>query len=120
MQAAPLPPPVQAFAPEFAGRFGRILALVTKLIAARFLRNPRLILLIIPLCTRLNRAARRFERLMARGIPAVLGLAIDEEFLKTLPAGHRYRRMISLPLHQDVRERDIDYIGRILALGKDA
>ena len=65
MQSAPLPAPVQAFAPEFAGRFGRILALLAKLVAASFLRNPRLALLIIPLWTRLNRAARRCERLMA-------------------------------------------------------
>ena len=60
------------------------------------------------------------KRLMARGIPAVLGLALDEDFLKTLPADHRYRRVLSLPLHQDIREQDIDYIGQILALGKDA
>ena len=65
MQAAPIPAPVQAFAPEFAGRFGRILALLAKLVAASFLRNPRLVLLIIPLCARLNRLRQRCERLMA-------------------------------------------------------
>ena len=65
MIAAPLPPLVQAFAPEFAGRFGRILALLAKLVAASFLRNPRLVLLIIPLCARLNRLRQRCERLMA-------------------------------------------------------
>ncbi len=64
-RAAPLPAPVQAFAPEFAARFGRILAGLARLVAAGFLRNPRLVLLIIPLWTRLNRAARRCERLMA-------------------------------------------------------
>ena len=65
MSAVLLPAPVQAFAPEFAGRFGRILVLLAKLVAASFLRNPRLALLIVPLWTRLNRAARRFDRLMA-------------------------------------------------------
>ncbi len=65
MEPAPLPAPVRAFAPEFAGRFGRILGLLAKLVAAGFLRNPRLVLPIIPLWTRLNRAARRCERLMA-------------------------------------------------------
>ena len=65
VQAIPLPPSVQAFAPDFAGRFGRILALLAKLVAAGFLRNPRLVLLIVPLWNRLNRTARRCERLMA-------------------------------------------------------
>ena len=65
MQAAPIPAPVQAFAPDFAARFGRILAGLAKLVAAGFLRNPRLVLLIIPFWNRLNRAARRCERLMA-------------------------------------------------------
>jgi len=66
VQAIALPPSVQTFAPEFAGRFGRILVALAKLVAARFLRNPRLALLIIPLWNRLNRAARRCERLMAQ------------------------------------------------------
>ena len=65
MSAVLLPAPVQAFAPEFAARFGRILAGLAKLVAAGFLRNPRLVLLIVPLWNRLNRAARRCERLMA-------------------------------------------------------
>ena len=65
MEPAPIPAPVQAFAPDFAARFGRILAGLAKLVAAGFLRNPRLALLIFPLWTRLNRAARRCERLMA-------------------------------------------------------
>ena len=65
MEPAPLPAPVQAFAPDFAARFGRILAGLARLVAAGFLRNPRLALLIFPLWNRLNRAARRCERLMA-------------------------------------------------------
>ena len=65
MEPAPIPAPVQAFAPDFAARFGRILAGLARLVAAGFLRNPRLALLIFPLWNRLNRAARRCERLMA-------------------------------------------------------
>ena len=65
MEPAPIPAPVQAFAPDFAARFGRILAGLARLVAAGFLRNPRLVLLIVPLWNRLNRAARRCERLMA-------------------------------------------------------
>ncbi len=66
MSAAPLPAPVQAFASDFARRLGIILAALAALIARRFLREPGLAALIVPLWTRLNRAARRFERLMAR------------------------------------------------------
>ena len=72
MQAAP-PIPVQAFAPDLARRFGLIIACLVALVARRFLREPRLIALIIPLCTRLKRAAHRFERLMvglAAGTPS--------------------------------------------------
>jgi hypothetical protein len=36
------------------------------LVARRFLREPRLVSLIVPLWTRLTRAGRRFERLMTR------------------------------------------------------
>jgi hypothetical protein len=66
VQPAPLPPPVQAFAPDFARRLGLILATLAALIARRFLREPALASLIVPLWSRLQRAARRFERLMAR------------------------------------------------------
>jgi len=65
VSADALPPLVQAFAPEFSGRFGRIIAAVIKLVAAGFLRKPRLALLIVPLCARLNRLRHRFDRLMA-------------------------------------------------------
>ena len=64
MQPAPIPAPVQAFAPDFARRLGVILATLGALIARRFLREPRLSALIVPLWTRLRRAARRCERLM--------------------------------------------------------
>jgi hypothetical protein len=72
MKTAPFTAPVQAFAPDLARRVGLILAALADLIARRFLRDPRLVLLIIPFCTRLKRAARRFERLMvglAAGTP---------------------------------------------------
>ena len=66
MLQPPLPPLVQAFAPEFARRFAGIMAMLVAIIARRFLRDPRLIPLSIPLCGRLNRAVRRFTRLMAQ------------------------------------------------------
>ena len=66
MRVAPHTTPVQAFAPDFAHRLGIILAALAALIARRFLREPRLAALIVPLWSRLQRAARRFERLMAR------------------------------------------------------
>ena len=64
MQAAP-PPPIQAYAPDFARRLGLILAALAALIARRFPLSPRLVPLIVPLWTRLTRTARRCERLMA-------------------------------------------------------
>ena len=66
MEPAPIPAPVQAFAPDFARRFSLIVTALSALIARRFLREPRFAALIIPLCNRLNRAVRRFERLMVR------------------------------------------------------
>ncbi len=66
MRPTPTPAPLQAFAPDFARRFGLILTTLAALIARRFLREPRLAAFIVPLWSRLNRAARRFERLMAR------------------------------------------------------
>ena len=64
MQAAP-PPPIQAYAPDFARRLGLILAALAALIARRFPLSPRLVPLIVPLWTRLTHAVRRAERLMA-------------------------------------------------------
>jgi hypothetical protein len=66
VQPAPLPAPVQASASDLARRVGLILATLAALIARRFLRQPRFAALIVPLWSRLQRAARRFERLMAR------------------------------------------------------
>ncbi len=64
VQTEPTPIPVQAFAPDFARRLRLILTTLAALIARRFLREPRLAALIVPLWSRLQRAARRFERLM--------------------------------------------------------
>ena len=66
MPAAPLPDPLAALAADFSRRFGLILAALAALVARRLLREPHLSTLIVPLWTRLNRAARRCERLMAR------------------------------------------------------
>lgn len=49
-----------------ARRLGAIVAGLAALVAWRFLRLPHLVALIIPLWTRLTRAARRFERLVLR------------------------------------------------------
>jgi len=64
VRPAPTPTPVQAFAPDFSRRLRLILTTLAALIARRFLREPRLAALIVPLWSRLQRAARRFERLM--------------------------------------------------------
>jgi hypothetical protein len=63
---APNPAPIQALAPDLARRFALIVAGLAALVAHRFLREPRLKSLIIPLWTRLTRTARRFDRLMAK------------------------------------------------------
>ena len=61
----PNPAPIQALAPDLARRVALIVAGLAALVAHRFLREPRLVSLIVPLWTRLTRTARRFERLMA-------------------------------------------------------
>ena len=66
MNPAPSTPDLQALAPDVARRFTLIIAALAALIARVFLHNPRLLPLFIPLCNRLNRAARRFSTLMAR------------------------------------------------------
>jgi len=89
MDTALLPVQVQAFAPDLARRVGLILAALVALIARRFLREPRLIALTIPLCARLNRAARRFTRLMARVAAGTLPRP-----QKPHPGGPRQPRLI--------------------------
>jgi hypothetical protein len=57
---------LRALALAFAGRFTVIAAGLAALIARAFLRHPSLAPLILPLCRRLNRTARRLATLMAR------------------------------------------------------
>ena len=66
MNPAPLTPDLRAKAPDVARRFTLIIAALAALIARAFLHNPRLLPLFMPLCNRLNRAARQFTTLMAR------------------------------------------------------
>ena len=66
MAAPTIPAPVQASAPALAALLVRIIVPLIDLIARRFLREPRLIPLILPLCARISHARQRFERLMAR------------------------------------------------------
>ena len=57
MQPAPLPAPVQAFAPDLARRVAIILAALLALIARRCAREPRLVVVFTRLWSYLNRAA---------------------------------------------------------------
>jgi hypothetical protein len=66
----PIQAPVSATAfpsaPDLARRVGIILASLVALIARRFLKEPRLAIFTLRLANRINRSARRFQRLMAR------------------------------------------------------
>ena len=67
MENTPTPPlNLPDSAPALALRLGLILAGVVGLVARRFLRMPHLMRFTILLCSRLGRAARRFERAMSR------------------------------------------------------
>jgi hypothetical protein len=59
-----IPAPVSAYAPEFARRLGIIFRMLAAIVARRLAREPRFIALVVPLWRRINRATRRFERLM--------------------------------------------------------
>ena len=63
MNAPATPTPIQAFAPDIANRFGRIVLNLAILVAARLLHSPHEALT-LPLWTWLRRTARRFGRLM--------------------------------------------------------
>ena len=65
METPAIPAPVSAYAPEFARRLGIIFRMLAAIVARRLAREPRFIALVVPLWRRINRAARRFERLMA-------------------------------------------------------
>jgi hypothetical protein len=66
MQPVPLTPELRAAAPAVGTSLGALIAGLIALIARAFLRNPRRVAIILPLCTRLNRAGQRFNRVMAR------------------------------------------------------
>ncbi len=70
MNTCTAPSPLSADAAELVRRLGMILAGLAALVAARFLRNPRLIGLIGPLWRRLTHVASRIERAMARPLGA--------------------------------------------------
>jgi hypothetical protein len=64
--------PTLSRAPDFAQRLGAILLGLAALVARRFLRDPFRAALIVPLWTRLSRAARRLDRAfahLAAGLP---------------------------------------------------
>lgn len=55
------------------------------------------------------------KTLMDRSIPAVPGLTLDPCVWEGLPSDHMYRRILTLPVHQDIREGHINYIAEVLA-----
>ena len=64
MHPAPIPPELQAAAPELGRRFGAILAALAALIARAFFCHPRAAMM-LPLCRYFVHTARRFDRLIA-------------------------------------------------------
>src|ERR1039458_2732251 len=56
---------LQLYAPDFARRFALIMTALAAIIGRRMGRDPRFVSVIVPLWNRINRLARRFERLMA-------------------------------------------------------
>ena len=66
MNASSSPFSLPDTAPELARRLGVILAGLAGLVARRFLRMPHLVGLTVLLWGRLNRAVRRFDRVLAR------------------------------------------------------
>ena len=66
MSSPPIPDALRVTAPNVARGVSVIFAAIVALAAHAFLRDPVRIRLTIPIWTRLNRVARRFERLMAR------------------------------------------------------
>src|ERR1035441_4433574 len=56
---------LQLYAPDFARRFALIMTALAAIIGRRMGRDPRFASVIVPLWNRINRLARRFERLMA-------------------------------------------------------
>src|ERR1700742_2568019 len=65
MDPLAITPELRAAAPDFACRLGAILAGLVALIARGFLKDPRYVGIILPLCKRLQRGAQRVVRAMA-------------------------------------------------------
>jgi hypothetical protein len=105
MHPQPAAPNLAITAPAFAGRFAMIAAGLVALIARAFLRDPRLAPLIVPLCGRINRAARRFAAVMAmlarhgairhgatrRGEASGRGFSLEKPRKRTRPFAPRTR-----------------------------
>jgi len=68
MNAVFVPIPALAAAPELARRFGVILAAMLMVVARRFVREPRLILLNVPVWRWLSQAIWRFARALTRPV----------------------------------------------------
>ena len=66
MQPIPLPASVLASLPYLARQLGIILTTLAAVVARRFLREPRLATLTVPLWNCINRTAYRFRRLTVR------------------------------------------------------
>jgi|GEM_PF-3130522 len=58
-------------------------------------------------------AEKAASRLEALGIPAGTGLALDPAVFAGLPRSHPYRRIMTLPVHQDI---DAEHIAHIMAV----
>lgn len=59
-------------------------------------------------------AGKAASRLEALGIPAGTGLALDPAVSAGLPRSHPYRRILTLPVHQDIDAEHIAHIMTVL------
>ena len=73
MKHIPFPSSLPATAPELVRRFGAILMGLAAVVARRFLREPRLMTLTVPLWGWLSRSVQRFGRAVVRTIPTRTG-----------------------------------------------
>jgi dTDP-4-amino-4,6-dideoxygalactose transaminase len=55
------------------------------------------------------------KTLMKRGVPAGMGLAVDPTVRRQLSSSHRYNRIVTLPLHQDIRPSHVRYIVEVMS-----
>ena len=105
---------LHAMAPELAGRVGMILDNLKALIAARFLKIPFLLPLLMPLWKRLNRIQRRLRRAME-----LHGLVRKPRTPSAAePARARVRIEVTVPLPQPCLPRRFGWL--IAALGWEA